>query len=231
VEQYLTIMRKSALFGGIQENELLSMLGCLSARAASYQKNQFVFRRGEINAVIGMVLCGSVHMIKEDFWGNRTILGRASAGQLFGETFGCLQNEPLGVSAIAAESAEIMFLDVRKIMTTCSSACEFHTKLIRNLFSVLAEKNLLLTKKLEHMAQRTTREKLLSYLSAESQKGGSPAFEIPYNRQQLADYLCVDRSAMSNELCKLRDEGILTFQKNSFTLKDELSSENGARSL
>jgi CRP-like cAMP-binding protein len=220
MKKYLNVIKKSPLFSGVGEYELMSMLTCLSARMEHYRKNQFVFRRGESVSALGMVLSGSVHVIKEDFWGNQTILGMASAGQLFAETFS-LQAEPLGVSVIAMEQSEVLFLDVRKITTSCSSACEFHTKLIRNLFSVLAEKNLLLTKKLEHMAQRTTREKLLSYLSAESQKSGSPAFEIPFNRQQLADYLSVDRSAMSNELCKLRKEGVLVFQKNSFELKEQ----------
>lgn len=217
----LGIIKKSPLFSGITENEIESMLSCLSAKSKSYKKNQFVFRSGENISEVGMVLSGSVHIAKEDFWGNRSILTKAAAGQLFGETYACAQAGTLGVSVVAAEPSEVLFLDVRRIMTICSSACEFHSRLIRNLLSVLAERNLMLTKKMEHMAQRTTREKLLSYLSAESQKSGSAAFKIPFNRQQLADYLSVDRSAMSNELCKLRNEGILTFQKNDFVLKEQ----------
>lgn len=219
MNEYLDIIKMSPLFNGISENEIKSMLTCLSAKSETYKKNQFIFRLGETIAAVGMVLSGSVYITKEDFWGNRSILAKAEAGDLFGETFACVQTKSLGVSVTATEVSDILFLDVGRIMTTCTNVCEFHTKLMKNLLYVLADKNLMLTKKMEHMAQRTTREKLLSYLSDEAQKTGSAYFQIPFNRQQLADYLCVDRSAMSNELCKLRDEGILTFQKNEFQLK------------
>jgi len=219
MKQYFSVIKRSPLFHGLLEQELGSMLSCLSARTERYQKGQYVFRHGDTVTQIGMVLSGSVHMIKEDFWGNLIILGTAAPGQLFGESFACLHTEPLGVNVLAPENSVVLFLDIRKVTTVCSAACEFHTRLIRNLFSVLAEKNLQLTKKLEHMAQRTTREKLLSYLSAQSQLSGSPVFEIPFNRQQLADYLSVDRSAMSSELGKLRREGVIGVQKNRFELK------------
>ena len=218
MKNYLSVIKKSPLFSGITGEETEDMLGCLSAQHKKYKKGQFIFRTGETISAVGMVLSGSVHIIKEDFWGNRTIIAEVSPGSLFGETFACLKSEALGVSVLAAEHSEIIFLDVQRIMTVCTSACEFHTRLIRNLLSVLAEKNMMLTKKIEHIAKRTTREKLLSYLSAESLKNNNASFEIPFNRQQLADYLCVDRSAMSNELCKLRDEGMLTFEKNNFSL-------------
>ena len=219
MKNYLNVLTKSPLFSGITENEIESMLSCLSAITKLYNKNQFVFRLGESISSVGMVLSGSVHILKEDFWGNRSILSEVGPGQLFGETYACVQTESLGVSVVAAEPTEVLFMDIRKIMGTCSSACEFHTRLIRNLISALAGKNLMLTGKMEHMAQRTTREKILSYLSSESQKNASSSFEIPFNRQQLADYLAVDRSALSKELCRLRDEGVLAFQKNSFKLK------------
>ena len=217
---YLNILKKCPLFFGILENEIEPILVCLSAKTKIYQKDQFVFRSGDHISSVGIVLSGSVHIIKEDFWGNRSILSEAVVGQLFGETYACVQTQPLIVSVIAAEDTEIMFLDAHSMMTSCSSACEFHLRLIRNLIGVLAEKNLMLTQKMEHLTKRTTREKLLSYLSAESQKNSSGVFEIPFNRQQLADFLSVDRSAMSSELSKLRSEGILAFYKNTFELKE-----------
>lgn len=220
MNQYIKIMNQSPLFWEITDEEIASMLTCLSAKVQSYKKNHFIFQSGDIISMVGMVVTGSVYITKEDFWGNRSILTKVTPGQLFGETYACVEAEPLAVGIVTAEASDVIFFDIRKIMTSCTSVCVFHTKLIRNLLSVMAEKNLLLTKKMEHMGQRSTKEKLLSYLSAESQKKGSSNFSIPFNRQQLADYLCVDRSAMSNELCKLRDEGILTFEKNQFELKD-----------
>lgn len=212
------LVKRTALFDGIEENEMAAMLDCLSATTKSYKKGQIIYRPGDTISSVGAVLSGSVHIIKEDFWGNRSILSQLGAGQLFGETYAALPSAPLEVSVYAAESCEVLFLDIRKIISACPSACEFHARLTRNLLAVTAQRNLLLTRKLEYMAQRTTREKLLAYLSAESQRRKSAAFEIPFNRQQLADYLSVDRSAMSNELCKLRNEGILRFERNRFEL-------------
>ncbi len=218
MKNYLNVIQKSPLFSGISASELEPMLKCLSAVTKDYEKNAFVLRFGEDISSVGLVLSGSVHIIKEDYWGNRNIVTKASAGQLFAETYACVQGEALGINVVAAEPTTVLFLKVRCIMTTCSSGCEFHSRLMRNLLTVVAHNNLMLNNKLSHMAQRSTREKLLSYLSSESLKLGSSAFEISFNRQQLADYLSVDRSAMSNELCKLRDEGILKFNKNCFEL-------------
>lgn len=214
----LEVIKHTALFDGIEQREIEAMMSCLSAEIKTYKKGQTIYRVGDTTSLIGEVLSGSVHIIKEDFWGNRNILSQISLGQLFAETYAAMATEPLEVSVIAAETTEVLFMDVRRIMTTCSSACEFHSRLIRNLLAVTAQKNLMLTRKLEYMAGRTTKEKLLCYLSAESQRQKSAIFEIPFSRQQLADYLAVDRSAMSNELCKLRDRGVLKFEKNRFEL-------------
>lgn len=116
-------------------------------------------------------------------------------------------------------------MDVKRTLHTCDASCSFHGSVIRNLLSDIARKNIQLNEKLIHMAQRTTREKLFSYLSAESVRHNAVAFDIPYNRQQLADYLSVDRSAMSNELCKMRDEGLLSFHKNRFDLTNSLQDK------
>lgn len=217
---YSDSLKKSPLFKGIEEDNIKSMLACLSAKKKSYKKGEIIFHNGEDINSMGMVLAGSVHIFKDDFWGNRAIIGEASAGNLFGETYACVESETIEVSVAAVEDSEILFLDVQRILKTCTNECEFHTRLIYNLLSILGEKNLMLTRKMEHMAKKTTKEKLLSYLSAESMKNGSSTFEIPFNRQQLAEYLAVDRSAMSNELCKLRDKGVLNFKKNKFQLNN-----------
>lgn len=220
METYLTLLKKTCLFSGIKDEDISTMLNCLSARIASYQKEEFILHTGDLVNQVGMVLSGSVLIIKEDFWGNRSILSEISPGSLFAETYACIGTTPLEVSTVASSDCKVLFLDFQKLLTTCSSACHFHTRLIHNLLSTLAQKNRILTKKLEHMSQKTTRDKLLSYLSAESLKAKSPSFTIPFNRQQLADYLSVDRSAMSSELGKLKKEGILDYNKNTFLLKE-----------
>lgn len=219
MKKYLDLLKQSKLFFGITETEIESMLTCLSASIRSYQKGDCVFHRGERIRAVAMLLEGSIHIQKEDFWGNLSILNKISEGEIFGEVYACLGRDEILFNAVAQKPCKVLFLDVNQVLTMCPSACQFHGRLIRNLLSVVSQKNKLLTQKLEYMSQRTTREKLLSYLSEQSLRVGSPSFDIPFNRQQLADFLSVDRSAMSNELCKMRDEGILTFERNHFVLK------------
>ncbi len=222
IQDYITILRKTPVFQGVAQEEAESVLHCLSARYESFKKGNFIYRTGDEITSLGIVLTGSIHIIKEDFWGNKSIISEMPAGGIFAETYACVNSHPMEVSVVAATDCTVVFLNVHKILSVCSSACSFHTRLIRNLLSALAVKNLMLTKKMEHMAKRTTRDKLLSYLSNESLNAGSSTFEIPFNRQQLADFLSVDRSAMSNELSKLRDEGIIEFNKNKFNLLEPL---------
>ena len=218
MENYNGILNKSKLFNGIDGSEIDSMVKCLSATIKKYNKGEYVVRLGENLSAVGVVISGSVHVIKEDFWGNRSLISELAEGGLFGESYACTASAPVSVSVIAASSCVIMTFDVRRILTQCPSACSFHSRLIQNLVTVLADKNIMLTRKIEHMAQRKLRDKIISYLSEESRLHGSSVFEINFNRQELADYLSVDRSAMSNELCKLRDEGLLEFNKNKFKL-------------
>lgn len=216
--KYLPLLKKSKLFYGIKEKEIESMLQCLSARKCSFQKGEIVFQRGEQISNVALLLEGCIHIRKEDYWGNLSILNEISEGEVFGEVYACLENTKMLHNAAAVKNSEILFLDIKRILKTCSSACAFHGRLIQNLLAVMASKNKTLAQKLEYMSQRTTREKLLSYLSEQSLKAGNASFDIPFNRQQLADFLSVDRSAMSNELCKMRDEGILEFDRNHFVL-------------
>ena len=218
MKKYLQLLKHSKLFQGISETEIETMLSCLSAVTCSYEKGEFVFRQGEQITGIAVLLSGCVHIQKEDYWGNLSILNVITEGEVFGEVYACLGNEELLNHAVAVKSSVVLFMDVNRVLTVCPSACRFHGLLIRNLLNVMASKNKMLTQKLQHMSQRTTREKLLSYLSEQSLKAGSPSFTIPFNRQQLADFLAVDRSAMSNELGKMRDEGLLQFDRSHFVL-------------
>ena len=195
------------LFRGIAAGELPALLDRSSAREVRFAKGELLLHRGETPRSLGLVLEGGVHIIREDFWGNRSIVGLAGPGEIFAESY-ALAGKPLAVSVLAATDGRALFLD----------AGHLSQRLSANLLALLAEKNLMLTEKMRHMARRTTREKLLSYLSAQALRAGTAEFDIPLDRQQLADFLAVDRSAMSAALGKLRDEGVLTFRKNHFHL-------------
>lgn len=186
------------------------MLSRLAVRDVEYKKDSYLYMAGNQVSEIGIVLSGSVIIIKEDYWGNRTIISRMSSSDMFAESFAFAGTDKLPISVVAAENTEILFLDCKNL--------GFHTALLNNMVRILANKNIMLMQKIEHISCRTTRDKLLSYLSVRAMETKSQSFTIPYNRQELADYLCTDRSAMSKELGKLRDEGLLTFHKNYFEL-------------
>ncbi len=219
MKEFLSVIRSSQLFSGISEEELTAMLSCLDTRTENFSKDDFVLRSGDAIESIGLVLSGSVLIIQEDIWGNRNILSKAGPGQTFAVAFACAPGSVLNASAVAETNVTIMFLNVKRILSVCPSACDHHSRIIRNLLSELAEKNLRFSEKLTHMGQRTTRSKLMSYLSAESQRLGKYEFDIPFSRQQLADYLAVERSGLSLELGKMRTEGLLDFHKSHFILK------------
>jgi CRP-like cAMP-binding protein len=211
-------MKECPLFTGIDDAQLESLLGCLDAKYCSYKKDEFIFHADEKAEFVGVVLTGFVNIIQEDYWGNRAILGRISPGELFGEAFSCAESNRLHVSAVATEAAEIMQINYRRIITVCPASCVFHTKLITNMLKVLANKNIILTRKIEHISRRTTKEKLLSFLSDQALLKDSSEIVIPYNRQELADFLCVERSALSRELAEMKKEGLLDYDKNRFVL-------------
>lgn len=214
------ILTKSPLFKGIAPDSITPMLGCLKAREKSFGKNEYIFHAGTSTAEIGIVLSGTVQVIKEDVWGNNTILTQLSEGMLFGEAFVIGNAGKIPVSVYSLQPSRIIFLDKERTITPCNATCEFHFAVSHNMLKILAQKNIFLTERMEHLSKRTLREKLLSYLSDTAQKAGSKEFTIPFDRQGLADYLAADRSALSAVLGKLKDEEILDFKKNMFILKD-----------
>ena len=219
MKEFFPILRSSSLFSGVSEEELAAMLSCLDTRMEAFPKEAFVLRTGDTVESIGIVLSGSVLVIQEDIWGNRNILSKAGPAQTFAAAFACAPGSILNVSVIADTPTTVLFLNVKRILHVCPSACSHHSRIIRNLLTDLAEKNLRFSEKLTHMGQRTTRAKLMSYFSAEAQRLGTYEFDIPFSRQQLADYLAVERSGLSLELGKMRDEGLLDFHKSHFVLK------------
>lgn len=211
------VLLESALFRGIRSDEAKEMLGCLGAEHRNFDKNDRIFRAGDTITELGLVLAGSILIQNNDFWGNTTVLDHVIPGQIFAETYACT-SEPLMVDAVAAEAAEVLFLNVGRVLQTCPQACAHHSKLIRNLLFLSARKNLNLSRKIFHTTSKSIRGRLLSYLSFQSTRCGSRSFAIPFNRQQLADYLNVDRSALSNELSKMQKDGLLHVDRNHFEL-------------
>ena len=219
MKEFFPVLHAAPLFSGISDEKLAVMLSCLEARIDTFPKGARLLRAGDTVEEVGLVLAGSALVVQEDIWGNRSILSKIGPGQTFAEVFACAPGSVLNVSVEAESAVTVMFLRIKRILGVCPSACSHHSRIIRNLLGELAEKNLRLNEKLTHMGQRTTRTKLMSYFSAEALRRGVYEFDIPFSRQQLADYLGVERSGLSVELGKMRDEGLLDFHKSHFLLK------------
>lgn len=219
MKKFIPVLMETKLFNGVSEDDITAMLGCLQASLCTYKKSEHIYRQGDNIRKIAVPVEGSIIIQNYDYWGNRSIINMIGTGEMFGEAYAAPDSGVMTNDVIAAEDCTVMFFDINRILTVCSSACRFHTTVVQNLVFALSEKNRKLMQKLGHMSKRTTREKLISYLSEQARKNSSGSFSIPFNRQQLADFLSVDRSAMSNELCRLRDDGLIEFEKNRFVLK------------
>ena len=218
MKRYVSVLKNTQLFAGVGEEEIETMLNCLGATLHEYKKGEYVFRAGEHIHNLTVLVKVNLHIQKDDYWGNRAILGSVAVGEMFGEAYVSPDSGTLLNDVVAVEDSSVMFFDIHRILSVCPSACKFHSLTVKNLFFAISEKNRKLVAKLGHISNRTTREKLLSYLSDEAKRNKSASFSIPFNRQQLADFLSVDRSAMSNELGKMRNEGLIQFHKNHFIL-------------
>ena len=214
----ILFLSKTPLFNGITVEEIAGMLACLDAHERPYKKNAIIYHAGDKVQSMGLVLSGGVNLESFDFDGRKSILGSVQPGQLFAETYACIPDEPLMVNVTASVQSDILFLNAQRMFTMCKNACAYHTKLIRNLLSISAQKNLSLSHRILHTSPRTIRERVEAYLSFQSQREGSRSFSIPFDRQQFADYLNVDRSALSHELGKMEEEGLIKAVKNQFTL-------------
>lgn len=210
------------LFQGCTPQEIDAMLHCLQAEKKHYAKGAVIYAAGDCASGIGLVLSGSVSIENDDIWGNKSILDTAGAGQVFAEAYACVPQEALPISVVAAAPTEILFLQVEKLLRLCSNACPHHARIIQNLLLISARKNLQLSRKIFHTSAKSIRGRLLSYLSFQAKQAGSLDFHIPFNRQQLADYLNVERSALSHELGKMQREGLLTVRRNHFILTDTM---------
>ena len=218
MQKYLPVLRRCSLFQGIDDTSLLTMLHCLGAKVAFFDKKYTVFAEGSPAGHIGIVLSGAVQILNIDYYGNRSIVAGAEPGEAFAEAFACAELPAIPVSVIASESSEIMLIHCDHILHTCENHCGFHQQLIFNLMKGLATKNILFHQKLGITSKRTTREKLMEYLMLQAKKAGSSSFTVPFDRQELADYLEVDRSGLSAEIGKLRREGIIENHRKQFKL-------------
>lgn len=212
-------IKNSRLFENIQETELSSMLNCIGTVVRSFQKSEFIFIEGSELKQIGVVIEGSVHMVKEDVWGEKTILATMTSGEIFGESFVCGEYSSSSVSFQAANNCKILCMPFHRVLCTCNKACVYHHKLIENMVTLIAQKNVKLMNKMEILSKKFIRERILTWLSQQVQINCSEKFESSLGRIELADYLCVDRSALTRELSRMKTDGLLDYDKNTFSMK------------
>lgn len=218
-----SLLTTTPLFRGITQIEIEPMLVCLNAREREYPKKSLILRAGDTTHELGLVLSGDVSIESDDLWGNKTVLDHIGPGGVFAETYACIPSEALMVNVVAIEPTAVLFLNTGQVLEVCQNTCPYHTKLIRNLLSIAAQKNLNLSRRSFHTAPKSIRGRLLSYLSFQAIQQGKRDFYIPFNRQQLADYLNVDRSALSNELGKMQRDNLLKINKNHFIVSEQVT--------
>ena len=218
-------LANTPLFHGIKEVEISEMLHCLNAREKKYKKDEIIFRAGTSVSEIGLVESGSANIVVNFYWGNSHIFGHVGKGQVFAENYAAIPGQELVCDVVASEDTEVLFLSMNKMLTTCQRGCAFHSLIIHNMLRISAQKNLNMSSRMMHTASKSLRDRLLSYLSEQATLNGSAHFKIPFDRQQLADYLAVDRSAMSNELSKMQKDGLIAYHKNEFTLNEAIHHE------
>ena len=209
---------RSPLFAGIASADMDAMLGCIGYHVRTFQKGDIIAFEEETINHVGVVISGAVDMIKEDVWGNRTMLLRSYPEDVFGETFACGEDSLSVVTFAAAQDSKVLFLHFGRVMHTCSHACVFHQALVENMVRLIARKNRELMRKVEVVSKKTLREKILAYLSIQAQSQGQRRFEIPLGRIEWAEYLCADRSALTRELAKMKEEGLIDYHRNSFEI-------------
>jgi CRP-like cAMP-binding protein len=219
MEHFLENLLHCPLFHGIEKSDLFSMIKCLDGKTIHISKGSPVFMDGAPARFVGVVLSGTVQVVREDYYGNRSILNILQPGELFAEAFSFAGLETMPVSVIAIKDSTVLLLDCKRVLTSCSNSCHFHSLLLKNLLQEMAQKNLALSQKIRYMSQKTTKEKLMAYLLDQAKQHGSSEFTIPFDRQALADYLGVERSAMSAEISKLKSSGQIDTKGAWFCLK------------
>lgn len=215
-ERYLC----SPLFADITAGDMQKLMGCMKGFRRVHHKGEIILMEEEAVQYIGVILKGTIHMVKEDIWGGKTILAYMQQNEIFGETFVVQRDKHSDVSFVAATECEVLYLSFDHILHTCMNQCMFHHTLIENLFCLMGEKNGQLMEKIQVTSQSTLRNKILKYLSIQSQKQKSRYITLSLNRTEMANYLSTNRSSMTRELTAMREEGLLDYDRNTFVLKD-----------
>ena len=218
LENFYNQIKTSPVFYGMNDEELKGLLECFHARIRRYEKGDMIIRQGDMISNIYLILSGGVNIEKDSYWGRRIIISRLGKNENLALSFVGSKDVEANIDAISVEDTLVLVLSYEKCTSMCQNACTRHKILINNLFQILSKENIELIQKIENVSQKSIRDKLLTYLSNEAQKKHSNSFDINFNRQDLADYLNVDRSAMSFELSKLQKEGIIEYNKNHFEL-------------
>lgn len=217
------VLRKAPLFAGMKETVAEQVLAELNARCVEYGNGDTIYREGETVTDLALIIKGSVCIENTTYWGNKTIMDKVGAGNVFCESYACLPDQPILVRAVAAEKTRVLLINVSAIMDAPKE--EAFDLLRRNLLRVTAQKNLDLSRKIFHMAEKSVRGRICSYLSHRAACENTDAFAVPFNRQQMAEYLNIDRSSLSGELARMQREGLLRVRKNRFELKKKLVKE------
>ena len=218
LEKYYNQIKNSPVFLGMSDDELKGLLECFGARIRKFEKAEMIIRQGDVISNIYLILDGEVNIEKDSYWGRRIIISRLGKNDNLALSFVGSKDVESSVDAITVKDTIVLVLRYEKCTSMCQNACTRHKVLINNLFRILSKENIELIQKIENVSQKTIRDKLLTYLSNEAQRQHSNSFDIHFNRQDLADYLNVDRSAMSFELSKLQKEGLIEYNKNHFEL-------------
>ena len=214
----MDVIQQVALFRGMDEAELAAALSALSAKEKTYEKDETILYAGNVSEHMGLVLEGSVTIESNDVWGNRTILSHIEKGGTFAETYALLEDEPMLVDVIANEKSNILFLRIGSLNLLQQDISPWRVKLIGNLLRISSQKNLHLSGRSFHTAPKSIRGRVMAYLNTVSLQKHKTAFDIPFDRQQLADYLNVERTALSRELGNMQAEGLITVKRNHFEI-------------
>jgi CRP-like cAMP-binding protein len=221
MSNYQEVYQKTELFQSIKAEDLTGLLECLGSRTVTYNKGDYLWSVGDYIVNVGIVLEGKLQIFRDDALGNRSILAEINPAQMFGEAFICAGLKCSPVTVMAVTDCSVLFINIERMLTVCTVACMFHNQIVRNLLKIVANKNIELNQKNSLLSQRSTRDKLMAFFYFQMGKTNSKQFEISFNRSELADYLCVDRSALSRELSKLQDEGVIAYNKNQFEVRVE----------
>ena len=223
--RYGHVIKYARLFEGISQEDVQKILECAGAHVKIYAKDEFILHEGDEITQIGMLLKGDVQLICEDFWGRKTLVTRVRPGDIFAEAFACAGQPMSNVSVVAERESHVMWMDAQRLLSVCPNVCECHNQIVHNLLGEMARKNIEQNDKMALLSRRNTREKILSYLSMEAKKQKSASIVLPFNQRELADYLSLERSGVSTHLNRLRDEGVIDFERRVFVLRKDVKPD------